>query len=325
MSTYDAAIATIKGEITGEPLISIWRHYPEYDLDTDNLVKSTIRDYKKYKSDIVKLSPNGRYCVVDFGCKITKGTTEPKSSGSTSCKDCIVKKPQDWAKIHEIDPLEGHYGKQLEFVRNVSKEITDSPIMMTVFSPTMVARKLSKNKMVQHFREKDNNELLEALKTIEKVTIEYARACLDAGANGIFIAIQEADKANVNSEFETESILKYNEQFVKVMNKQAEFTVNHIHGDDVFFNEAINTNRTTAINWHDQTSDIDIITARSYFKGGLFGGLDPLKVFEGYSEPFYSEMLKLKNEVPLILAPGCVLLQGTPEENIKQIFTEYKK
>ena len=237
----------------------------------------------------------------------------------------MVKKLEDWSKIHEIDPLEGHYGEQIDFVKKVSKKITDSPIMMTVFAPTMVARKLSGNQMVKHFREKQNQELLDALKTIEKVTIEYARACLDAGADGIFVAIQEADKVNVNSKTETESILKYNKYFLSAVGKQAEFTVNHIHGDEVFFNEAINVNKTTAINWHDQTSDINIQTARNHFKGGLFGGLDPLKVFDGYQTSFYEKMLELKDELPLILAPGCVLLQGTPEENIKQIFTEYKK
>ncbi|MCE7733821.1 MAG: hypothetical protein GPJ54_03015 [Candidatus Heimdallarchaeota archaeon] len=325
MSSYDAAIATIKGEVTGEALISVWRHYPDHDLNTNDLVESTVLDYQKYPSDVVKLSPNGRYSVVDFGCKITKGTTEPKASGSTSCRECIVKSPTDWTKIEEIDPLDGHYGEQIDFVSKVSKKITDSPIMMTVFAPTMVARKLSANQFVNHYRESKSQELLDALKIIEKVTIEYARACLDVGANGLFIAIQEADKVNVNSIEETQSVLAYNEEFIRVVDNQAEFTVNHIHGDDVYFNEAINSIKTTAINWHDQTSNIDIPEARKHFKGGLFGGLDPLKVFEGSQESLYADLIELKDKVPLILAPGCVLLQGTPEKNIKQIFSEYKK
>ena len=325
MNNYDATMATINGEVTGDALISVWRHYPDHDLNIDDLVERTIQDYQKYPSDVVKLSPNGRYSVVDFGCQITKGTTEPKSSGSTSCKECIVKDPKTWTNIHEIDPLDGHYGEQIDFVRKVSKKITNSPIMMTVFAPTMVARKLSANQFVKHYRESKSPELLDALKIIEKVTTEYARACLDAGANGLFIAIQEADKINVNSIAETKAILKHNEEFIRTVDNQAEFTVNHIHGDDVYFNEAINSNKTTAINWHDQTSNIDIQTARKHFKGGLFGGLDPLKVYDGSQESLYSDLLELKDEVPLILAPGCVLLQGTPEKNIKQIFSEYRK
>ena len=324
MADYDTTVHTIKGEVTGEALISIWRHYPEHDLIIDDLVNRTIQDHQQYPSDIVKLSPNGRYCAVDFGCKIIKGSTDPKASGSTSCRDCIVKIQTDWSKITEIDPLDGHYGQQIEFVKRVSQEITDVPIMMTIFAPTMVARKLSNNLLLNHFREAQNEHLIQALKTIEKVTIEYGKACLDAGANGVFIAVQEADKKNVTSSKEVESILKYNENFVRTMNARAEFTVKHIHGDSVYFNEALENNKTTAINWHDQTSELSIQEARTKFTGGLFAGLDPLQVYNGYPVTFYQKLLKLKDEIPLIISPGCVLLQGTPESNIKQIFINYR-
>ncbi|MHA2101721.1 MAG: uroporphyrinogen decarboxylase family protein, partial [Candidatus Kariarchaeaceae archaeon] len=300
MGNYDIVLSTIKGNITGEPLVSIWRHYPNHDLDIDNLVESTVHDYEKYPSDVVKLSPNGRYCVVDFGCKIDKGTDDPKASGSSSCRECVVKKPSDWGKIVEVDPLDGHYGEQIDFVRKVSKEITDAPIMMTVFAPTMVARKLSRNQMVEHFKQKENSDLLSALKIIEKVTIEYARACIDAGANGIFIAIQEADKVNVQSPILAESVLSYNKGFVNLVNQKAEFTVNHIHGDDVFFGKAISSISSDAINWHDQTSNVDLELGRTYFNGGLFGGLDPLQMFEGVNQNYFEKFKKLKDEIPLI-------------------------
>ena len=42
MNNYDTTMATIKGEVTGEPLISVWRHYPDHDLNIDNLLERTI-------------------------------------------------------------------------------------------------------------------------------------------------------------------------------------------------------------------------------------------------------------------------------------------
>lgn len=325
MTRYDSVISTIKGEVTGEPLISLWRHYPEHDLNIRDLVEMTLRDYRQYPSDVVKLSPQGRYCVVDFGCKIVKGSTDHKASGSTSCRECIVKTPQDWSKIENIDPLDGHYGDQITFVKQVSQQITDVPIMMTLFAPTMVARKLSSNLMMDHFRAKDNKELISALMIIEKVTIEFGRACIDAGANGIFMAIQEADKKNVTTNIEAESILSQNAEFVKVMNQKAEFTVNHIHGDEIYFQEAIQSISSNAINWHDQTSEVDLESARSIFKGGLFGGLDPDQIYHGITPDYFNYFKTIREEIPLILSPGCVILQQTSESTLRMIFDEYKK
>ena len=48
MSNYDTTMATIKGEVTGEALISVWRHYPDHDLNIDDLVERTIQDYQNY-------------------------------------------------------------------------------------------------------------------------------------------------------------------------------------------------------------------------------------------------------------------------------------
>ncbi len=323
--TLDNVKTVLKGKVTAEPLISLWRHYPEFDLKLDPLVEATIRDYKKHPSDLIKLSPHGRYCVVDFGCDVSPGSREFGDTGASSCKKCVVQTSDDWRKISEIDPLDGHYGMQLEYVRQIRKQFPETAIMMTVFSPTMVARKLSKNQMPDHLLHSDDNSLVkEALSIIDKSTTEFALAAIDAGADGIFSAVQEADRSVIPNESDIIQLIRLNKNFMSKIKNRSEFTVLHLHGEDVMFEKAINELEPTAVNWHDQTVAPSLEEARKVFSGGLLGGLEPQHVLDGKIDSQIKRALTLKEEIPLILAPGCVLLQGTPEETLNDIFNNYK-
>ncbi|MHA2251942.1 MAG: uroporphyrinogen decarboxylase family protein [Candidatus Kariarchaeaceae archaeon] len=323
---FDNTLSVIRGKVTSQALISIWRHYPEIDLQINRLVEATIADYKKYPSDLIKLSPHGRYCVIDFGCEIIPGTTKYGTNGSSSCKKCVVNVPEDWEKIVEFDPLDGHHGLQLEYIKQIREAFPETPIMMTVFTPTMVARKLSKNKMPDHyFQEPNASRVKEALNIIDKITQEFARASIDAGADGIFSAIQEADRSVANNEEQIITLVSLNKPFMNSISNKANFTVLHLHGADLMFKEAVDILNPTAVNWHDQTTEPDLLTASKTFQGGILGGLEPQDVLEGKIDEAISTALELKDQIPLILAPGCVLLQGTEEEILADIFKKYKK
>lgn len=321
--TYDDVLDTLKGKVTNEPLISLWRHYPEIDLDLDKLVDATIKDYKRFPSDLLKLSPHARYCTMDFGCKIVPGTGNHGDTGASSCKECVVKSPRHWKRIESVDPLIGEYGRNIRYVESVAKALPDIPKMMTIFAPTMVARKLSHNEFISHL-ELAERDVLEAFKIINSVTIEFARACIDAGADGIFIATQEADTSVIPESDLSRSILKMNSQFVNLIRKKAEFTVLHIHGTKTHFKDALESLPTDAINWHDKTSDISIQDARKYFSGGLLAGLEPDEILDGITKHEIEPMRSIREELPFILAPGCVLLQGTEEKTLDNIFKYYR-
>ncbi len=318
---YDTVIQTIKGEVTQEPLISLWRHYPGIDFYTDKLVKATYQDYKRFPSDLVKLSPHGRAPVVDFGCKVKPGDNTYGGTGSSSCVSCRIKNVEDWNDLEEIDPLDGVLGQQVEYVYQIRQLLPDIPIMMTIFAPSMVGRKLSNNKLIEHYYE-DASSVNNGMNIVHKVTLDYARACIDAGANGIFLAVQEADPSIYPDMIVDPAILSFNDLFVRDINKYSEFVVLHLHGKNVDFRQAVHRYRPTAVNWHDKTSNVNLSMAPQYFDGGLLGGLHPPDLLNENIN--LHEVIELKDRLPLILAPGCVILQGTSDLILEKIIKTYK-
>ncbi len=312
-------IPELFGEITGRRLISVWTHFPQVDMDPKKLVDKIIRFNSKFPSDILKIPIHGRYCVVDFGCQIERGTTEYGATGSSSCTKCIVQTIDDWDKLDYIDPMDGHYGKQLQVVKALREAFPDLPLMHTVFSPTMVMRKLSMNQFANHYAE-DKERVLEAFRIVEKVTTEYMNTAIDFGADGIFMATQEADLSGGSDKEILKEILSLNSKFAK--NNKGEFSVLHIHGEQVLFKEALNAFQPTAVNWHDNVWP-SIEQAHSLFDGGLLAGISPEAVLRGNVGRIH-EIQDFPEKFPLILAPNCVLLQGTQEQTIHEIYKIFR-
>lgn len=319
----DLVMSTLHGQVTEIPLVSIWRHYPTVDLNIDKLVETHLRDYKRFPSDLIKLSPHGRAPVVDFGCEISPGTTEFGGSGSSSCKRCIIQNSLDWSKIEEVDPLDGHYADQLKYVKKMRESLPNQIMMMTIFSPTMVARKISANQFYNHLFGEDAKIVEEGLKIVSKVTTEFARASIDCGADGIFAAIQEADYKITKDVSELRRMITLNRPFMNEINKKSDFTVLHIHGKDVAFKDAVEILRPTAVNWHDKTASTNLIDARNIFDGGLLGGINPDTILDGISDEEINYHIDLLEKLPLFYAPGCVLWQGTDDKYIEKIFEKY--
>ncbi len=319
----DLVMSALHGQITNTPLVSVWRHYPTVDLNIDKLVETHLKDYRRFPSDLIKLSPHGRAPVVDFGCEISPGTTEHGGSGSSSCTKCVIKNSQDWSKIEELDPLDGHYADQLKYVKKMRASLPNKIMMMTIFAPTMVARKISANQFYTHLFSEDSKIVEEGLRIVSKVTTEFARASIDYGADGIFAAIQEADYKITTDVSELRKMISLNQPFMNEINKKSDFTVLHIHGKDVAFKDAVEILRPTAVNWHDKTASTNLLDARNVFDGGLLGGINPDTILNEITDEEINYHLDLVEKIPLIFAPGCVLWQGTEDKQLVNIFKKY--
>lgn len=318
---YDEILSVIRGQVLAKPVISIWRHYPKFDLDASRMIEIHTKDLKRFPSDLIKLSPHAKFMEKDFGCILRKGSSNNGAEGASKCVKCIVGNEDNWDRIQEIDVLDGHLGEQLHYISEMKKNFPDKPMMMTIFSPLYVARKLSNNNFFDHFKVNAPN-LMDAFKIIEKTVIEFGRASIDMGADGIFSAVQETDRKLLPDIKLKEEMLRLNKPFMHQMNMIAEFTVLHLHGEEPEFQRALDYYKPTAVNWHDRTSTTTLLEARKVFRGGLLGGLDPKQVLSGKLD--LEEIKKYYKDIPHILAPGCVLLQGTSDVTLEKIFNMYK-
>ncbi|MFX1301562.1 MAG: uroporphyrinogen decarboxylase family protein, partial [Promethearchaeota archaeon] len=220
--------------------------------------------------DVLKLTPHGSYCTVDWGCEV--GPIHP-IYGSPSVLNSPFQKASDFEVIEEVDPTDGEFGRQLEGVRMVSKILSGNvPLMMTVFSPFMVASQLDPN-IVNHVYEAPS-QIEEGLKVITRVMTEFGHAVLDAGTNGLFVASLHSIEGKLKNQEFLDFEAKYTLSLLNDLRTHADFIVFHIHGNKPLFKYIADNYPIDAINWHSQHTFPTIKDALRIFNKGLFAGLD---------------------------------------------------
>jgi uroporphyrinogen decarboxylase len=297
---------------------SLWKHFIKADKTPQGLAQAQLDFQQKFASDLMKISPHGSYCVVDFGGIL--GDYRPVS-GSRICDRAPILSLSDWETLEPVNPNEGEFGAQVKAVELIHRQVENEvPTMMTIFSPFMVASKLDPA-ILEHLYQ-DLELLHNQIIMLTKLMTEFAGAVLDAGADGLFIATQ-----HLNVSLHQEELQKFEfqpmESILKQCNDKSTFNVLHLHGENPYFRLATEFSNIDGINWHDQRTTPTLPEARHDFKGGLLGGLDEMNVIRtGSKEDIKQKILAVYrqfNDRGLIFAPGCVLPQDVPEDNLKAV------
>ena len=327
MDKLDLLLDTFKGINSDYPLFSLWKHFPNIDRDPQQLAKTHVDFYNKYDFDLMKISPHGRFPVVDYGC--TVGADYDPITGSTCCEDCCIKSIQDWQSLEPLNVSEGELGKQIETVKLIHKKLEFLPKMMTVFSPLMVASKMDPN-LVTNIREHPDI-IIDSMFILLQDIIEYAEASKDAGAEGIFLASQHFRKTDLSFEEVQRFEINFLDKFLSRISKKVDFTVIHVHGEDIKFKEAADKLQVDALNWHDRLTWPSLAEAAEVFPKGLLAGIDETKsLVNGKPEEIQNNILdafqqSMNFDNRIVIAPGCVIPITVPEKNIEIISKTIKK
>jgi len=310
--------ATFNHEQTEKVPYSLWKHFVEADKTPEGLAQAQLDFQQKFDSDIMKISPHGSYCVVDFGGIL--GDYQPVS-GSRICERAPILSLSDWETLEPVDPNEGEFGAQIKAVELIHQQVENEvPTMMTIFSPFMVASKLDPAILEHLFQ--DRKLLKEQINMLTRLMMEFTGAVLDAGTDGLFIATQ-----HFNSSLPQEELQDFEFQPIKSIllevTRKSTFNVLHLHGEKPYFRLATEFPNVQGINWHDQRTTPTLLEARQDFNGGLIGGLEEMNLLRTGSEKEIEqailEIYRQFNDRGLIFAPGCVLSQDIPEGNLVQV------
>lgn len=320
----DEVISTLKGtsKISDRPIYSLWKHFPGQDLQPRDLTQAHIEFQELVHSDVIKISPHSRYCLVDFGVEFNKNEFN-KETGSYITKKYPIQNVADWEKIEEFDPQTGELGKQLEVIKNLSNKYPNIPTMMTIFLPAMIARKLIKDdKLLDQFQQ-DEKLVNDRMKVIVKVMTEFAKICLESGSTGLFLATQETDiKDGWNPKLWSKFAYPFDKKLLDALKNKSEFQVLHLHGEEIFFKDVLTKFHVSTINFHSFENFQSFFTSNEMvdlFHGGLLGGLEDSLFTESVEKESLNTLIDtvIQSMNPIssriILSPNCVLPQaGTP-------------
>ncbi|MBN1330691.1 MAG: hypothetical protein JXA54_14555 [Candidatus Heimdallarchaeota archaeon] len=328
-SKMDLLQAMLKGEKIEPIPFAMWRHFPIDDLYAERLAKKQIEYLRKFDSIFMKVSPNGRFCVIDWGCEIA--FDENKLSGSSYCTNFRIKSIDDWETLEKLDVTQGMFGEQLKTLELINNEIEGTtPFVETVFNPLMTAAKLvEKQEAIIEAIKNNPKGFHEGLKTITEVLIDFSKIALENGASGIFLATQEATHDLLSTETYKEFSVKYDLDLLKAIENKAKFNIMHIHGENIMFDLIAQNYPIQALNWHDQLTEPKIVDAAKKFDGLLIGGIEEKEFFYNASIDELISILEKEidsvNGERLIIAPGCVIPINIPDEKIFAIINYLKK
>ncbi|MFW9926196.1 MAG: uroporphyrinogen decarboxylase family protein [Candidatus Thorarchaeota archaeon] len=321
MSKFELLKETLLGNLGEQLPISLWKHHPDVDRTPEGLAEAEIAFHKLLNHDLLKISFFGHFPCIDFGCT---AVYDGASTGSTTLTSAAINEVSDWETLEPLDVNAGELGNQIRAVELIHKYAQDKvPTMATVFDPSMIADKIS-DKNLTKYADEHPDVLKSALDLLTDVTIDFARATIDAGADGIFLASQHSTKSSVTDQQYEEFVYPYDIKLISRLQGKAKFIVMHLHArednEEIRFDKIAKTRGVDAINWEDQTSAISLIQGKKKFRGAVLGGIDHNGVFRnGTPEEAEEQVLEAVKEAGLerlIVAPGCVVTVDTPQENI---------
>ncbi|MBN2229699.1 MAG: hypothetical protein JW779_08890 [Candidatus Thorarchaeota archaeon] len=321
MSKYDLLKETLLGNLGDHIPFSLWKHHPNLDRTPQGLASAEIDFHKKIDHDLLKISFFGHYPCIDFGCT---AEYDGAISGSTTLTSYPIKNLTDWETLEPVDVNTGEFGNQVHAVELIQKYTHGRvPTMATIFDAAMVADRLCDRNFVKYADE--HSEILKgALDMITEVMVDFARATLEAGADGLFLATQHSTHSSISDEHYEEFIYPYHQKLISKLRGKAKFIIMHLHArednEEIRFDRIARTPGVDAINWEDQSSALSLEEGKRRSRKTVLGGIDHNGIFRsGTSDEAEEQILKAVQAAGyehLIVAPGCVVTVDTPLENM---------
>ena len=324
MDKRSRVMAALRREPVDRPPVSFWRHVPDVDHTAPGLARAMLAFQQRWDLDFVKVMSSGVYCVEDWGCQLAyRGSP----LGARQCSKHAVERRGDWDRIRALDPGAGALGRELEALGLIARgRADDAPILHTVFSPLTVARKLAGARALTDLREAPG-AVEPALDAITETMARHARAALAAGADGLFLATQAATPDVLTAEEWSRVELPRMRRMLEAVAGGSAFTMLHLHGRDVHFDQAA-TLPVHAINWHDRLTAPTLAEARARFTGGLVGGLaEGRTLLQGPPDAAAAEAREAVAQTAgrgILVGPGCVLPLATPDAHLAAVLSAVK-
>lgn len=290
----------VNGELVDRPPVCFWHHFQPAGSG-NQLARQTLDFFvDTYDLDIVKVMPDLPYPF-------------PRRS---------IRSIDDWRLIEPIDARRSPWiEQQVLTVETVLGElILPTPIVVTMFSPLTEAIHVAQSteQFLEHLQQ--NPALVhQALSVIAENQRTAAHRLIDAGADGLFFALQGASTAVMPEATYREIGLPYDLAALRGA-QNGWLNILHLHGErDLMFDLALGY-PVQVINWSDRIAGPSLRDARMKTGLCLMGGWNEQGAIASATEQdILAEALDAKdqtNGLKFILSPGCSIPDDTTPDRM---------
>jgi uroporphyrinogen decarboxylase len=162
----------------------------------------------------------------------------------------------------------------------------------------------------------------DALEAITETLVRFADAALTEGVSGIFYSIQAAShRVHTEAQY-AEFGEPYDRRVLESVRDRSFLTIVHCHGTDLMFDRLARL-PGHAWNWDDRATPPSLADAKAQVPGAVIGGLHQWKTLrDATPDDAVAETrdaIAQTGGTGLIVGPGCVVPNGTPDANVAAV------
>ena len=319
MTKRERICCVLRGDRADRVPVSFWHHFPPEAMTGQPAVDAHLTTFERFDLDFLKIMNDHPYPRVGFD---------------------VIASTADLAKIRPM-PGDGEgFAPQLDVIRKLRAAVgSDVLACTTSFNAWTTLRKLTvpvshkhsppkmdgtddRDETLTRFLKEDRAAVRSALEAIGQSLANFAKACVDAGADGLFLSVRDdwVDRS-ANGEGTYAELVRPTDLAILDAVKGAPFNVLHMCGKPVDFRGLANY-PVHVLNWADRAAGPSVAYARDRAKPVIMGGVDNLKTLvEGSPDDVAAQVhdaLRQSKNRPMIVSPGCTFDPGTvPEANLR--------
>lgn len=311
----------LRRERPDRPPVSFWYHFAPEQATGQPAVDAHIRHLESYDLDFLKVMNDHPY---------------PRGQ---------VKVVQNVEDLRPLEPLSGDgegFDSQLEILRKLRERLGPDVLMTTtVFNAWAVLRYLTEPPRTKHAPPKmsgedqrdetitamlkaDREGVKQALLKIGASQAAFARNCIAAGADGIFLSVRD-DWVNrpANGKDAYDELVKPTDLAILEAASAGRFNMLHACGRPQNF-AGFAQYPVHVLNWADRSAGPSIAYARDRVKPAIAAGVDNLETLpRGTPDDCAAEVrdaLRQAKDRPIVIAAGCTFdPAAVPPENLKAV------
>jgi uroporphyrinogen decarboxylase len=233
MTKRARVLAALRGDHVDRVPFACWAHNYAKENTAADLADESLRLLNELDYDFLKPQTRAQAFEEAFGA-VWQASGE-RTTAPTLIRPAVPS-PADLASVAPADWTAGALGEQLDALRRIRAAAGDTPIIWTLFSPLMIARRLVPGDIgaLRTAMQEHPQALRRALDAVTETMAGYARAAVENGADGLFYAtnVGTADLLGADA-YRTWGV----EDDLKILAavSDAPFTMLHTCGTQVFF------------------------------------------------------------------------------------------
>jgi uroporphyrinogen decarboxylase len=315
--------AALSLERPDRPPAGWWGHAFSEEWSPRALAATTVARQRTSGWDFVKLQPRASCFAEALGSEYRP--SDRASEGPVLIRPAVVSS-EDWPRVPAVDAGVLALADQVEALRLVVDELGPSvPVIQTVFSPLTVAGYLigeDRPRMAAELR-RGSGQVQAALARIADALADFAARSVAAGAAGIFYAISGFASADLLSLKEYEDLaLAHDVRVLVAVPEGGWFNVLHLCGPRQHF-ELPSMLDTQAVSWSiHEAGNPSLAEGRARSGRAVMGGIDLDTLVRGTPETLLEQgraAVASTDGAGILLAPGCSVPPGAPEENLRMV------